>query len=149
MEDSLEDNSQHKKIKSIVGWKNISVVKTFIKACIHAIDLDGRECVSLKVLSWKKVAKALKDNHNFEADQKQMRNHFDYMNLKYEAWLSLKNKASIKGGGPSLHEPVYVGDPHMFEDADATKVPNTESSKATSKAPCAVKNKRKRRQPIK
>ncbi|GKB91482.1 hypothetical protein Tco_0963754, partial [Tanacetum coccineum] len=35
----------------------------------------------------------------------------------------------------------------MVDDADATKVPNTESSKATSKAPCAVKNKRKRRQP--
>ncbi|GJW82627.1 Myb/SANT-like domain-containing protein [Tanacetum coccineum] len=199
MEDSLEDNSQHKKTKSRVGWKNISVVKTFIEACIHAIALDGREGVSLKVLSWKKVAKALKDNHNFEADQKQMRNHLDYMKLKYGAWLFLKNRTGniyddstntfnlteeeweleimknknvkplkttvlhfpelcaqlfdgtmatgIKGGGPSSHEPVYVGEPHMVDDADATKVPYTESSKATSKAPCAVKNKRKRRQP--
>ncbi|GJZ70206.1 Myb/SANT-like domain-containing protein [Tanacetum coccineum] len=70
----------------------MSVVKTFLEACIHAIALDGREGVSLKVLSWKKVAKALKDNHNFEADLKQMRNHFDYMKIKYGAWLSLKNR---------------------------------------------------------
>ncbi|GJV76337.1 hypothetical protein Tco_1507921 [Tanacetum coccineum] len=27
----------------------------------------------------------------------------------------------IKGGGLSSHEPVYVGEPHMVEDADATK----------------------------
>nr|GEV75192.1 hypothetical protein [Tanacetum cinerariifolium] len=196
MKDSSKDNSQHKKTKSRVGWKNISVVKTLIETCIHAIALDGREGVSLKVLSLKKVTKALKDNHNFEADQKQMRNHFDYMKLKYEAWLFLKNKTGniyddstntfnlteqeweleivnvkplmttvlyflelcaqlfdgtmatgIKGGGPSSHEPVYVGEPHMIEYADATKVPNTESSKSTSKAPCVVKNKRRRRQP--
>ncbi|GJS88081.1 Myb/SANT-like domain-containing protein [Tanacetum coccineum] len=186
-------------IGSVGSSINVFVVKTFIEACIHAIALDGREGVSLKVLSWKKVAKALKDNHNFEANQKQMRNHFDYMKLKYGAWLFLKNMmgniyddstntfnlteeeweleimknknvkplkttvlhfpelcaqlfdgtmaTGIKGGGPSSHEPVYVGEPHMVEDADATKVPNTKSSKATSKAPCAVKNKRKHRQP--
>ncbi|GJX23779.1 putative reverse transcriptase domain-containing protein [Tanacetum coccineum] len=173
-------------------------MKKIIKACIHAIALDGHEGVSLKVLTWKKVAKALKDNHNFEANQKQMRNHFNYIKLKYRAWLSLKNgtgniyddssntfnlteeeweleimknknvkplkitvlhflelcaqpfdgtmATGVKGGGPSSHEPVYVGEPHMVEDADATKVPNTESSKATSKAPCVIKNKRKRRQ---
>ncbi|GJU63021.1 L10-interacting MYB domain-containing protein-like protein, partial [Tanacetum coccineum] len=94
MEDSPEDNLENnrKQKKSRVGWKSISVVKTFMEACIHAIALDGREGVSLKVLSWKKVAKALKDNHNFEVDMKQMRNHFDYMKTKYGAWLSLKNR---------------------------------------------------------
>nr|GEY84626.1 hypothetical protein [Tanacetum cinerariifolium] len=39
-----------------------------------------------------KVAKALKDEHNFEVDMKQMRNRFDYMKTKYGAWLSLKNR---------------------------------------------------------
>ncbi|GKD43171.1 Myb/SANT-like domain-containing protein [Tanacetum coccineum] len=92
MEESMEANCQLKKSKSRVGWKNISLVKTFIEACIHAIALDGREGVSLKVLSQKKVAKAIKDNHNFEVDQKQMRNHFDYMKIMYGAWLSLKNR---------------------------------------------------------
>lgn len=90
-EDNLENNRKQKK-KNRVGWKSISVVKTFMEACIHAIALDGREGVSLKVLSWKKVAKALKDNHNFEVDMKQMRNHFDYMKVKYGAWLSLRNR---------------------------------------------------------
>ncbi|GKD23322.1 Myb/SANT-like domain-containing protein, partial [Tanacetum coccineum] len=70
----------------------MSVVKTFLEACIHAIALDGREGVSLKVISWKKVAKALKYNHNLEADLKQMRNHFDCIKIKYGAWLSLKNR---------------------------------------------------------
>lgn len=101
MESSPEDNQEndHKDYpqgpqpkKSRAGWKNISVLKTFMEECIHAIAQDGREGASLKVLSWKKVAKALKDNHNFEVDQKQMKNHFDYIKSKYTAWISLKNK---------------------------------------------------------
>ncbi|GJX82148.1 retrotransposon protein, putative, ty1-copia subclass [Tanacetum coccineum] len=92
LDEDIYMNCQLKKSKSRVGWKNISLVKTFIEACIHAIALDGREGVSLKVLSRKKVAKAIKDNHNFEVDQKQMRNHFDYMKIMYGAWLSHKNR---------------------------------------------------------
>ncbi|GJS69603.1 Myb/SANT-like domain-containing protein, partial [Tanacetum coccineum] len=158
--------------------------------------------VSLKVLSWKKVVKALKDNHNFEANVKQMRNHFDYMKLKYGAWLSLKNRTGniydestntlnlteeewdleilknknvkplktttlhflklyaqlfdgtmatgIKSYGTRSNEHARVVKPHVVEDNDDIEVPNTSSSKATSKAPskdhCAVKNKKKRRQ---
>ena len=83
-------NKRNLKIE-LVG-KSMSVVKTFMEACIDAIALDGREGISLKVLSWKKVEKALKNNHNFEVDLKQMRNHFDYMKTKYGAWLSLKNR---------------------------------------------------------
>lgn len=67
-------------------------MKTFIEACIHAIAQDGRAGAGLKVLSWKKVAKALKDSHKFEVDQKRMKNHYDYIKTKYTAWLSLKNK---------------------------------------------------------
>ncbi|PWA50636.1 myb/SANT-like domain-containing protein [Artemisia annua] len=203
MEDSPQDNSQQKKPKTRVGWKSMSVVKTFMEACIQAIALDGREGVSLKVLSWKKMAKALKDNHNFEADVKQMRNHFDYMKTKYGAWLSLKNRTGniydestntfnltdeewdleilknknvkplrstslhfpklcakrfdgtmatgIKSGGTRSNIRVVepVDEPHVVEDDYDTEVPNTNTSKATSKAhskvPCAPKNKRKHR----
>ncbi|GJV46345.1 hypothetical protein Tco_1430881, partial [Tanacetum coccineum] len=54
MEDSPEDNLENnrKQNKSRVGWKRISVVKTFMEACIHAIALDGREGVSLKYGAW-------------------------------------------------------------------------------------------------
>ncbi|PWA73765.1 myb/SANT-like domain-containing protein [Artemisia annua] len=52
--------------------------------------LSGME--GLKVLSWKRVAKVLKDNHNFEVDQKQMKNHYDYLKTKCTTWLSLRNK---------------------------------------------------------
>ncbi|GJV45308.1 Myb/SANT-like domain-containing protein, partial [Tanacetum coccineum] len=46
----------------------------------------------LKTLSWKRVAKVLKDNHSFVVDQKQMKYHYDYLKTKYTAWLSLRNK---------------------------------------------------------
>ncbi|PWA93318.1 hypothetical protein CTI12_AA071570 [Artemisia annua] len=52
----------------------------------------------------------------------------------------------VKSCGPSLHEPVRAGEPHVVEDDHETEVPNTESSKATSKSSCVVKNKRKRKQ---
>ncbi|GKB54317.1 hypothetical protein Tco_0905070 [Tanacetum coccineum] len=75
----------------------MSVVKTILEACIHAIALDGREGVSLKVLSWRKVAKALQDNHNFETHLKQMRNHFDYMKLKNPAKNKRKQRQLVDG----------------------------------------------------
>ncbi|GKC31783.1 hypothetical protein Tco_1039077 [Tanacetum coccineum] len=48
----------------------------------------------------------------------------------------------IKSCGRRSKEPVRVVEPHVVEDYDDTEVPNTSSSKV----PCAVKNKRKRRQ---
>ena len=37
-----------------VSWKNLSVVRTFLDACIQEISLNGREGGSLKAHSWKK-----------------------------------------------------------------------------------------------
>ncbi|PWA93355.1 myb/SANT-like domain-containing protein [Artemisia annua] len=89
----MEENSNSSKTKrNRVSWKPVSIVKTFLEACLHEIAINGREGVGLKVLSWKKVAQVVKDNHNFEVDQKQMKNHFDYLKIKYTTWLSLRNK---------------------------------------------------------
>ncbi|PWA75043.1 hypothetical protein CTI12_AA246390 [Artemisia annua] len=129
-----------------------------MEACIHAIALDDREGVSVKVLSWKKVAKALKDNHNFEVDMKQMRNHFDYMKTKYGAWLSLRNRTgNIYDESTNMFNlteeecdleilPTRVVEPHVTEVDDDIGVSGTTSQKPHSKVPCAVKNKRKRTQ---
>ncbi|GJW08299.1 hypothetical protein Tco_1570722 [Tanacetum coccineum] len=143
MEDSSEDNHEQKKPKSKVDWKSISVVKTFLEAFIHAIALDGQEGVSLKVFSWKKVAKVLKDTITL----KQMINHFDYMKLMYGAWLSLKNRIELFDGTMATciktyetrsNENVRVVEPLVVEDLDDTKFPNTSSLKATSKSPSKV-----------
>lgn len=75
-----------------VSWKNVTVAKTFLDACIHEIAINGREGGSLKRLSWKKVGQILKDSHNFSVDRKQLKNHFDYLKSKYGAWLELKSK---------------------------------------------------------
>ena len=68
------------------------MVKTFLEACIHEVAVNGRNGVSLKILSWKNVGEILKKEHNFIADQRQMKNHFDYVKSKFSAWTKLKNK---------------------------------------------------------
>ncbi|GKC39990.1 L10-interacting MYB domain-containing protein-like protein [Tanacetum coccineum] len=89
----MDQTSELEKAKRVrVCWKNLSVVRTFLDACIQEISLNGREGGSLKALSWKKVAKVLNENHNFSVDRKQMKNHYDYLKGKYGAWLLLRNK---------------------------------------------------------
>ncbi|KAJ0587225.1 putative Myb/SANT-like domain-containing protein [Helianthus annuus] len=75
-----------------ISWKQESVDKTFLEACIVEVTLHGREGSSLKQSSWKNVAEKLKTEHNFIADQKQMKNRYDYLKSKFAAWSKLKNK---------------------------------------------------------
>ncbi|KAI3808824.1 hypothetical protein L1987_24785 [Smallanthus sonchifolius] len=79
-----------KKIR--INWKLEGVEKTFLEACIHEITLNGREGSSLKQMSWKNVMEKLKTEHNFIADQRQMKNRYDYLKAKFAAWSKLKNK---------------------------------------------------------
>ncbi|PWA40334.1 Myb DNA-bind domain-containing protein [Artemisia annua] len=89
----MDQTSELEKAKRVrVSWKNLSVVRTFLDACIQEISLNGREGGSLKAHSWKKVAQVLNENHNFSVDRKQMKNHYDYLKGKYGAWLLLRNK---------------------------------------------------------
>ena len=78
--------------KPRLNSKKESVVKTFLEDCIHEVSVNGRDGVSLKMLSWKNVGDTLKKEHNFIADQRQMKNHFDYLKSKFNAWTKLKNK---------------------------------------------------------
>ncbi|KAL6522622.1 hypothetical protein OROMI_031580 [Orobanche minor] len=76
----------------MISWKDLNVVKTFLETCILEVGLNEKEGSSLKAHSWKKVSEIPKSTHNFDADRKQMRNHFDYLKGKFGAWLKLKNR---------------------------------------------------------
>ncbi|XP_024989444.1 protein lava lamp-like [Cynara cardunculus var. scolymus] len=82
--------SQPKKPR--IYWRKEIVVKTFLEACIQEVALNGREGGSLKPVSWKNVAETLKMTHNFIVEQRQMKNHYDYLKGKFGAWSKLKNK---------------------------------------------------------
>lgn len=43
-------------------WKDESVDKTFIEACLHEVIINRREVCSLKAVSWKNVGEMLKMN---------------------------------------------------------------------------------------
>ncbi|KAD5508885.1 hypothetical protein E3N88_16588 [Mikania micrantha] len=78
--------------RSRISWKLEGVEKTFLEACVHELTLHGREGGSLKALSWKRVAEKLQLEHKFIADQKQMKNRYDYLKAKFTVWTKLKNK---------------------------------------------------------
>lgn len=78
--------------KRRLNWKQDGLVRTFLEACLQETIKNGREGSSLKPQSWKNVGEELKMKHNFIADQKQMKNHYDYIKGKYAAWSKLKNK---------------------------------------------------------
>lgn len=89
----MEQTSETQKPKRTrVSWRNESLVKTFLEACIREVVKNGREGASLKPQSWRKVGEILKDTYNMIVDQKQMKNHFDYLRGKYGAWCKLKSK---------------------------------------------------------
>ncbi|XP_024989306.1 uncharacterized protein LOC112523865 [Cynara cardunculus var. scolymus] len=50
----------------------------------------SREGGSLKTVSWKNVVEVLQKNHNFVVEQREMKNHYDYLKGKYEAWLCIQ-----------------------------------------------------------
>ncbi|KAK1422059.1 hypothetical protein QVD17_24920 [Tagetes erecta] len=75
-----------------LNWKLEGVEKTFLETCVHEVTLNGLQGSSLKPISWKNVAEKLKIEHNFIADQKQMKNRYDYLKSKFTAWSKLKNK---------------------------------------------------------
>ncbi|XP_024974728.1 L10-interacting MYB domain-containing protein-like [Cynara cardunculus var. scolymus] len=84
------ESSQSKKPR--VNWKKENMVKTFIESCLHEISVNGQERGSLKAVSWKNVVEVLQKNHNFVVEQRQMKNHYDYLKGKYGAWAKLRNK---------------------------------------------------------
>ncbi|KAJ9556578.1 hypothetical protein OSB04_011192 [Centaurea solstitialis] len=88
--DNVGEGSQLKRRR--INWKKESVVRVFLEACIHEIVMHGREGTNLKPSSWKNVAETLKNKHNFIVEQKQMKNHYDYLKAKYNTWVRLKNK---------------------------------------------------------
>ncbi|KAF5754508.1 putative Myb/SANT-like domain-containing protein [Helianthus annuus] len=83
-----------------INWKQEGVEKTFLEACVHQITVNGREGSSLKQASWKTVAENLKTQHNFIVEQRQMKNHYDFLKGKFAAWLKLKNKTG------NVYDPV-------------------------------------------
>ncbi|KAJ0957953.1 putative Myb/SANT-like domain, harbinger transposase-derived nuclease domain-containing protein [Helianthus annuus] len=83
-----------------INWKQEGVEKTFLEACVHEITVNGREGSSLKQASWKTVAENLKTQHNFIVEQRQMKNHYDFLKGKFAAWLKLKNKTG------NVYDPV-------------------------------------------
>lgn len=78
--------------KDRVRWNNAEVDKCFLEACIHEVTLNGREGGSLKAESWINIMNILKKNHNFVVGQRQMKNRYDYLKQKYQAWLPLTMK---------------------------------------------------------
>ncbi|KAI3746744.1 hypothetical protein L6452_09183 [Arctium lappa] len=88
--EKLDESSQPKRAR--VNWKDLNVVKTFLESCLREISINGREGGSLKAISWRNVAETLEKTHNFVVDQRQMKNHYDYLKGKYGAWSKLKNK---------------------------------------------------------
>lgn len=85
----MEQFGESKKRRKIrISWKNEKVVKTFLEACIQEVENGARGGSIL----WKNISEKLKDSHNFVAEQKQMKNHYDYLKAKYKAWSTLKNK---------------------------------------------------------
>ncbi|KAJ9542845.1 hypothetical protein OSB04_029351 [Centaurea solstitialis] len=87
---NVGESSQSKKPR--VNWKKENVVKTFIVSSLHEISVNGREGGSLKAMSWKNVAETLLKTHNFVVEQRQMKNHYDYLKGNYGAWAKLRNK---------------------------------------------------------
>nr|XP_016463761.1 PREDICTED: uncharacterized protein LOC107786767 [Nicotiana tabacum] len=77
-----------------VSWRNTDVVKTFLETCIQEVSLNGRLGSSLKPDSWNKVNLVLENSHGFKVNQKQMKNHYDYLRDKYQAWLPITKKTS-------------------------------------------------------
>ncbi|XP_075099149.1 uncharacterized protein LOC142176015 [Nicotiana tabacum] len=84
----MEQSSEN----SRASWKNMDVVKTFLESCIQEISLNGRLGSSLKADSWNKVKLVLETTHGFSITQKQMKNHYDYLKEKYQAWLPITKK---------------------------------------------------------
>lgn len=76
-----------------INWKQENIEKTFLEACLHEITVNGREGNSLKVNSWKNVGQRLQKEHDFDANQRQMKNRYDYLKAKFGAWLKLRNKS--------------------------------------------------------
>ena len=85
-----DESSQLKRAR--VSWKDINVARTFLESCLREVSINGREGGSLKASSWKNVAETLEKTHKFYADQRQMKNHYDYLKGKYGAWSKLKNR---------------------------------------------------------
>ncbi|KAM3235385.1 hypothetical protein P3L10_015421 [Capsicum annuum] len=74
-------------------WR-MDVLKTFLESCIQEVSLNGRCGSSLKVESWDRIKDVLVTTHNFVATQKKMKNQYDYIKEKYQAWLPLTKKTS-------------------------------------------------------
>lgn len=89
-ETNNQKNSKERN-KPRISWKNEIHVRTFLETCIQQVAEHGRSSGSLKPHSWEHVMKTLKDTHNLVVDQKQMKNHYDYLKGKYRAWCKLRD----------------------------------------------------------
>ncbi|XP_060197427.1 uncharacterized protein LOC132626530 isoform X1 [Lycium barbarum] len=76
---------------SRLTWR-LEVVKTFLETCIQEVSLNGRQGSSLKPDSWNKVKVVLQTSHDFIVTQKKMKNHYDYLKEKCQAWLPITKK---------------------------------------------------------
>ncbi|KAM3325816.1 hypothetical protein P3S67_000941 [Capsicum chacoense] len=72
-------------------WR-MDVLKTFLESCIEEVSLNGRCGSTLKAESWDRIKDVLETTHNFVATQKKMKNQYDYIKEKYQAWLPLTKK---------------------------------------------------------
>nr|GEV58781.1 reverse transcriptase domain-containing protein [Tanacetum cinerariifolium] len=114
----------------------MSVVKTFLEECIHAISLDGREGVSLKVLSLKKVAKALKDNHNFEADLNNLVDLLESRNEHVNPVFTRSGKSYVPPENPNdQQKETAINFDSDDEDDKPTPQPKTQPTKPVKETP--------------
>ncbi|KAM3379510.1 hypothetical protein P3S68_011924 [Capsicum galapagoense] len=72
-------------------WR-MDVLKTFLESCIQEVSLNGRCGSSLKAESWDRIKEILITTHDFVATQQKMKNQYDYIKEKYQAWLPLTKK---------------------------------------------------------
>lgn len=86
--------------KGRVNWKKEGLEKTFLEACIHEVSQNGQYGNSLTMQAWKNVGETLKKEHGFIADQRQMKNRFDYIKGKFNVWMKLKNRTG------NLYDPI-------------------------------------------
>ena len=72
--------------KNLRVYWNDKITKTFLEACIQEVTVSGRLGSSLKTYSWANVKEILKKTHNFDVDNKQMRNRYDYLRHRVVKW---------------------------------------------------------------
>jgi hypothetical protein len=74
------------------SWHNQELLKCFLEKCNDEVLRVGRAGGSLKVESWDRIGKELKEKFVNGPSQRQMKNQYDYIKAKFQQWTKLKGK---------------------------------------------------------